>query len=146
MVQNALKKLVFGCLSLIAAAANAEVCWIEKVTYRFEAVSKKGQVFIHFYNSKATVTARVIPKNKDTTYWVTNGTVERLNDPYQNEKALLVHDGDSVFLTQSVHDSCSVKIYATPERQGIQVDASSTPHGFPDSRVSKFIPAEVTRD
>jgi hypothetical protein len=123
--------------------ASFGVCWIEKVTYKFEPISAKGQIFIYFIKSQQTVSASVSPKIALQRYWITDGLVRSMPSAYAKPDALLVHDGDTVFLTQSVHDLCTVIVAATNERHGLEVEASSTPHNLPHRQFSTFIPARV---
>lgn len=64
-----------------------------------------------------------------------------LATPYQEKNQLMLRDGDTVTLTQSVHDQCTLKVVATSARQGVAVEADSRPHGLPASHVTTFIEA-----
>ncbi len=128
---------VFLCSSVFSTASAGGVCWIQSVSRR-TSPGVDDAILIGFVPGP-TVSATVLPKS-GYRFWVQDGAIV-LVSPYQEKNQLLLHDGDKVILTQSVHDWCTLNVVVNSERNGVEVDADSHPNGMPASHVTTFIKA-----
>ena len=128
MLSCARNVLAITAVALFIAASDvraAELCWIDRVERTEDGV----RVFHRsgYLNGIKRADGRV-----------ERGGVSGGGPQWPRFFDLL--EGDSASLTNTLHDWCTVKAERRDDVLGVQVDATSRPHGLPATRASRFLP------
>jgi hypothetical protein len=121
------KRIALGltiiALSIAAPTVrSASICWIDRVELTEDGVRV-------FHKSGLVNGIRRA-----------DGRLERPRVEAGQPRSFDLREGDSAAMSGGAHDWCSVKAQRHGEVLGVQLNATSRPHGLPATTASQFVP------